>query len=191
MLYQKISEAMINHRQIALAIQRGRRFHKALKAVTDLGPVTREQFRAVASEHKIDEYLPEGYIVAGILSVYELPKPEVEAKEVLLMEPGKPYLAYWKKEPDDEMAFFAVLTTGFYEKANAFARFMEACNLPHYTHCHRCDLIFTSRLGKKYCSDKCRALDHYHSKAKKDAGLSIKERTIRFLKNVRRFIQSL
>ena len=185
---------MINHRQIAIAIQRGRRFLKALKAATDSSAVTREQLRAVAKEHKLDETIPEGYIVAGILSVYGIPQGTTQAEEIILLEPNEAYLVFWKKEPDDEMAYAAVIMSQLYEKHNAFVRFMHNCNLPANTNCLYCGNSFVSRIGKKYCSDKCRWLDHAHHKTFKQEippSVSIKAQAVKILTNIRDFISSL
>jgi hypothetical protein len=182
---------MITHRQIALAILRGRRFHQALKAATDAGPVTKEQFQSVAKAHKIEKSIPESYLISGILTAYELPEPAVEPEEVMMMEPDKAYLVFWKKEPDDELAYAAVIMTGFAAKLNAFPRFMQSCNLPATTICLHCHAPFTARLGKKYCSNKCRWLDHAHRKANPVEQPPIKTRVVRFLKSVREFIHSV
>lgn len=182
---------MTNHRQIALAIQRGRRFFKALKTLTDAGPVTREQLIAITEQHKLSKTIPDSLVSSGVLKVYELPDGITEAKPMESMESGKPYLAYWNDQPDDEMAFYTVLSAWFTEKLNAFDRFRESCKLPHYSHCKRCDAIFTSRLGKKYCSDKCRALDHYHNKEQKTANPTLKERVLCVLKSIRDFVRAL
>lgn len=180
---------MINYRQIAQAIQRGRRFLKALKAATDSGPVTLEQFHLIAKAHKIDKAIAESYIVSGELIMYELVEPAIETETVILMEPGKYYLAYWKQEPTDEMAYHAVMISGLLARFNAYGRFLKSCNLPAKTFCQHCSSGFASRLGKKFCSDKCRKQNHLQNKAKPK--LSIRERSIRFLRNVRNLLASL
>ena len=179
---------MITHRQIALDIQRGRRFNHALKEATQAGPVTREQIHSIAQAHKIDKSIAENYIAFGILRAYVLRNARVQSEEVTVLEPQIMYLMFWNQQPDNELAFLAVMMTGISEKAEAFARFMQSCNLPHQSNCQRCLKPFASRMGKKYCSDKCRWLDHAYRKANSPQRLPLSERIARFLKSVRELL---
>lgn len=183
------SKTMINHRQIAQAILRGRRFLKALKVATDAGPITQQQIQAIAKAHQLDTSIPEGFIVSGLLAVYELPEPAIEPESVVLMEPGKLYLAYWKQEPDDEVAYTSVMASRLLSNMEAYGRFMKLCNLPEYTQCLRCDELFASRLGKKFCCDNCRK--YYHAHRNEQTELTTRQRTINFLKSIRNLIHSL
>lgn len=181
---------MKTHRQIALAIEQGRRFLKALQIVTDAGAVTKEQIEATCKAHGIYAGVPEGLMVSGTIAAFEAMDHPVRPEEVCLLEPGKSYLMYWRVQPDDEMAFHCVLMTTMFKNIDTYERFMLACNLPPYSNCLRCDTVFPSRLGKKFCSDNCRALHHHHRKAHSKEPLDLKQRVIRFLCNARKLIQS-
>lgn len=181
---------MKTHRQVALAIEQGRRFLKALKVVTEKGPVTKEEIESLCKTHGIYKSIPQGLVVSGALTVYEVTAVAVNEEESLLIEAGKKYLLYWKVEPDDEMAFYSTLMTGMLKSIDTYERFMLSCNLPPYSNCLRCDTVFPSRLGKKFCSDNCRSLHNHYRKTKSEQALSLKERVIRFLGNARSLIQS-
>lgn len=184
----EIPKAMTTHRQIALAITHGRSFLNSLKSTTDAGAVTKEQLLNITTDHKLHPAIFDTYILVGAIAIHDL--SELDSKDISFheMSPGKKYLVVWKMQPCEEMAFAAALATWMQEKVRIYERFMLSCKLPAFTHCLRCDLVFPSRLGKKYCSDKCRSLDHHH---RPQQHITLKKRVLNFLKKATDFISAL
>lgn len=147
---------MINNREIALSIQKGKRYLNHLNIITAENHVSYDQLIEVANQHKLHENIAQGFLLSGVLIAYYVTESSIEAEQAIQFEAGKSYRIYWAVPITDELAFHVVAASVYVKRIEAYERFARSNPQRKINNCVLCEQFIPIKRTDGFCSDGCK-----------------------------------
>lgn len=153
---------MINNREIATAIIRGRNFYSELIPMIETGVVSKSALDRICEKYHFHSKTLDSFLLTGTLIAYNMSKYSPEQHTAIIFEPECYYLIYFSEPVNDSLCFYTASVSSFLNRIDAYERFCRLNLPPESKHCKRCDLILPNVNTGEFCGENCKSL---HEKA--------------------------